>query len=402
MMQRKKVIFHIGATKTGSTYLQSFLSQNIDFLNSHGIDYPYAETQETIQSGSCVGNLLRLLYLVESIGKTDNSCVPYTLDRMWNSGCVKEILRVVKESKYDAILFSSEGLIGLQPERIREIEISLISDYDVVFICFLRDPFFQFYSAWKQRVKMGIMNEDFVEMLRRNLQSNKSKAQNMVSCFINYKNSVTNLRVLNYDTYSKNLSDVFLKEIGAVDETNKSDFFQVHSCIENRSFSNSESILQLKVNQHFQGSQFPFFLSTLFKSRKEHISIQENYYNLEADKLILDTYLKEIHEINKVIIGEPLRTSILNEIENSISIQEADLELLMKAFKKVQDENNKKLSFKNRIIRIIKFLRFKNVPRDFNPIAYIALNKDLEIANVEPYQHYSRYGYREGRPFKYY
>ena len=35
-----KIVFHIGADKTGSTAIQQFLAQNIELLSVAGIEYP--------------------------------------------------------------------------------------------------------------------------------------------------------------------------------------------------------------------------------------------------------------------------------------------------------------------------------------------------------------------------
>lgn len=399
-MPRKKVIFHIGAPKTGTTYLQSFLSQNVSFLNSQGIDYPCAETQATIQAGACVGNLVRLMFLSELFDNRGELSKPFGFKRFWESKCIDKLSEVIEGSEYGTVLFSAEGMSNLDIGDINEIKTRLAIKYDIEIILFLRDSFDYFLSAWKQQFKVGGCQFDFIESLNRRI--NVDTPHHMYASFSNYKNSGMQLKVLNYDTFNSDLVGVFLKEVGIVERNQNATSYTAYSAIENRSLTDSESMLLLKVNQKFQGVQFPMFLTRLLTQRKDINYKQKKYYSREADKLILDRLAEDILEINKVIIGEPLRTTLRNDIEESFLVEEADLDVLMDAFKQVQDERNKKLTLKERIKRTCKSIVFKNVPSDFDPVAYIALNRDVEIAGVDPYQHYSRNGYREGRPYRYY
>lgn len=42
---------------------------------------------------------------------------------------------------------------------------------------------------------------------------------------------------------------------------------------------------------------------------------------------------------------------------------------------------------------------FQNIPNGFTPLAYLCLNADLLSAGVNPYEHYSEFGYGEGREY---
>ncbi|MGI8887836.1 MAG: hypothetical protein ACR2GB_02510 [Nocardioidaceae bacterium] len=46
----KRVFFHVGAPKTGTTYLQNVLFDNKDVLAKHGVLYPYADRSQHFRS----------------------------------------------------------------------------------------------------------------------------------------------------------------------------------------------------------------------------------------------------------------------------------------------------------------------------------------------------------------
>src|SRR3954451_8893964 len=47
---RKQVFFHIGAPKTGTTYLQHVLLENKEKLAGHGVLYPYDDHGQSFRS----------------------------------------------------------------------------------------------------------------------------------------------------------------------------------------------------------------------------------------------------------------------------------------------------------------------------------------------------------------
>ena len=55
---RKRIIFHIGLPKTGSSALQALLSRNVAALERIGISYPNPENP---QSQVCSGNLMHVM-----------------------------------------------------------------------------------------------------------------------------------------------------------------------------------------------------------------------------------------------------------------------------------------------------------------------------------------------------
>ncbi|MBA2774812.1 MAG: hypothetical protein H0U36_12330, partial [Nocardioidaceae bacterium] len=46
----KRVFFHIGAPKTGTTYLQNVLFQNRPALKAAGVLYPYSDAGQSFRS----------------------------------------------------------------------------------------------------------------------------------------------------------------------------------------------------------------------------------------------------------------------------------------------------------------------------------------------------------------
>src|SRR5688572_23034113 len=105
----KKVVFHIGFPKTGSSALQAFLSANAAALDEGGVFYPYPEPNSVVATGNCTGNMLQIMYrdgFVEIFqresGKRTNFKV--ILDEMY----FKRIAEIINKSDRENVIFSSE------------------------------------------------------------------------------------------------------------------------------------------------------------------------------------------------------------------------------------------------------------------------------------------------------
>ena len=104
-MTRKRVIFHLGAPKTASSYLQSVFSQQANNLKALDIDYPYAESQEVINSSACVGNVVKMLYLNKIIKQENNATFMAPLGKLWSQECNDFIIDTIKNSECQTVLF---------------------------------------------------------------------------------------------------------------------------------------------------------------------------------------------------------------------------------------------------------------------------------------------------------
>lgn len=402
MTNKKRVIFHIGAPKTGTTYLQSLFSQNVNVLREAGIDYPYAETKEVIESGTTVGNVIRMLYVEGLIKHDSDSFRKVPLVKLWSEACANNLTSIADTSPSETVLFSSEGMSCLSESNLRYLHDSLSDRHQVEFVLFVRDPYDYAYSAWRQRVKASQLQWSFRDYVLTNARTPADRIKSFVMFNAAKILMDNNFRctVINYDTYKKNLADIFIKAAGIdlsggvlKDESSRS--------LHNRSYSPSEAQLQLLVNQQFGGTQFPAYVSSRLLTRENYKPMVKDYYDREADQLILEKYNETIQRINGGVMGEKLRTEPREGGDSEPMIEAQDLALLLDAFRFVESSRTKKDTPLKKISHYFKIARLKNVPRDFDPQAYLELNNDVAMSGVDPYLHYSRNGRFEGRPYRY-
>lgn len=161
----KTIYLHIGQTKTATTTLQAFFSDNRNWLESKGVLYPH------VPEGTANNRQHR--FLVESLHRNSDN---FTLALSnWDF-----ILDQINTSSLDKIIISEEVFWHLfeqnpnkRREAIRWIN-QVLSKYDVKIICYLRRQDFWIESWYNQLVKTDIHSlscmesEDFVNFYRNN------------------------------------------------------------------------------------------------------------------------------------------------------------------------------------------------------------------------------------------
>lgn len=160
----KKVILHIGQTKTATTTLQSFFYDNRSWLSRHGIYYPECPESHPLRSQHrfLVDSLARLSlpypesvpewdYLKDKISSTPHDTVLISEEVFWH------LLEQRRDDKPDALRWIKEQLDG----------------YDVRVICYLRRQDAWIESWYNQIVKTDVDSNsrlgfgEFVDVYRR-------------------------------------------------------------------------------------------------------------------------------------------------------------------------------------------------------------------------------------------
>jgi hypothetical protein len=116
----------------------------------------------------------------------------------------------------------------------------------------------------------------------------------------------------------------------------------------------------------------------------------------------MEAFKDKITQINTHIIGDSLRMQCRDAGTTQLDIESQDVNVLINAFKQVAFQKTIKASFISQLKHWVMCIRLKHVPLDFDPQAYLFLNKDVAIAKVNPYVHYSHNGYCEGRPYRFF
>ncbi len=130
-----QVFFHVGAPKTGTTYLQHVLFQNRDALATHGVLYPYDDR----------GQPFRSMLDFRAVGWGGSRTGQY-------AGEWEAVASRTREWPGRSVIISNELLGGSAPERI-EAGLASIQPADVHVVFTARDLARQLVSDWQEHIK---------------------------------------------------------------------------------------------------------------------------------------------------------------------------------------------------------------------------------------------------------
>jgi len=131
----KRVFFHVGAPKTGTTYLQNVLWTNREALAEEGVLYPYADPGQSFRS---------MLDFREAPWAGSQSG-QFTGE--WDA-----VVERTRDWSGDTVIISNELLGGSSPERIAT-GVASVQPADVHVIFSARDFARQLVSDWQEHIK---------------------------------------------------------------------------------------------------------------------------------------------------------------------------------------------------------------------------------------------------------
>jgi SAM-dependent methyltransferase len=146
---KKRVVLHVGAPKTGSTFLQSVLWQNRGVLGNVGVGYPLEDDREHFAA------TMDLRELTWGGGR----------DPAWDGAWDRVAARIREWTGHTAV-FSNELLGGATSDQIaRAVQSVRPAEVDVVFTA--RDLVRQLTSDWQEQVRHthAVTFDDFVDDL---------------------------------------------------------------------------------------------------------------------------------------------------------------------------------------------------------------------------------------------
>ena len=184
---KKQVFVHIGTNKTGTSSIQHLLATNRDVLIDNNVCYPRLLGDEAAH---------HQLYLWLSQSKKHK----------------KELQHFLREIKpFGKVILSSEALCDLRdPNSLK----SLLKDWDVKIIMYLRDPVRYSLSWWQQDIQMGKRFEDPASYLRVKKRSYLELVRRWENVF-----GRSNLRIRVYDREHLPQGDIVrdFKELTEID-----------------------------------------------------------------------------------------------------------------------------------------------------------------------------------------
>ncbi|MEO0911309.1 MAG: hypothetical protein AAFX96_13555 [Pseudomonadota bacterium] len=256
-MTKRKIIFHIGQPKTGSSALQAFLSVNANRLAECGIGYPFPEGESTVASGYCTGNVV---HTMQSIARSNgDGSHPEKLGpiSLFENYFLDAINLGLRDSNESIVLFSAEGLSAPFANFALPVFRQLNMAHEVEIVCFVRDPYDFAISAWKQGVKTGRRTEDFETFIRSRIEKKSFGLETVAT----YVPAVSDAKLINYDTHRKDIFTPFLRAIGVSDKLGK---FKVPSNSQtNPSVSYSQATALVQARKIVRS---PLFYAFLFES----------------------------------------------------------------------------------------------------------------------------------------
>ncbi|MPY96774.1 MAG: hypothetical protein GEU97_02040 [Actinophytocola sp.] len=137
-MSRSVVYLHVGAPKTGTTYLQGILWKNRKELASRGVFVPGRNHVDHFRAG----------FDLRGVEKD-----PRDPRKDWQ-GAWGEIARKIKNSKREIAVVSDERLAACTPEEVRRAVDSLApAEVHVIYVT--RDPAGLLSAEWQEHIKHG-------------------------------------------------------------------------------------------------------------------------------------------------------------------------------------------------------------------------------------------------------
>lgn len=145
----KRVYFHVGAPKTGTTYLQQVLFQNRKALAGNGVLYPYARFGDSFRSA------------VDFVGEGWGSKPARSFAGSWD-----EVATRAREWTGSTVIVSNELLGGASADRVAA-RLQELGPAEVHVVFTARDLARQLVSDWQEHVKHKhrVTLEQFVDDL---------------------------------------------------------------------------------------------------------------------------------------------------------------------------------------------------------------------------------------------
>lgn len=280
----RKLFFHIGAGKTGTSALQVAFARYKRDLRGHGVIYPRSRSDQAAVEGKITsGNGLELaVYL--------NPALKINVGRRDPIAYFKQLLR--RAGNRD-ILYSSEFLRSYDLSRMKKmIEIADAEGFTTKLVFYVRSISGHAYSAYIQSIKRQRYTgsfQSFLSTYHNNFAETIEKAENTVKR--------ENLIVRNYDCVRNSLLGDFMANVLGI----PGEFAEVGKI--NRSLTFREVEFLREMNERFKDKYQSARLSDAFIYADPDVRTGVVMSAAEVSTLA-DRYDADLKRINQYIKGE--------------------------------------------------------------------------------------------------
>src|SRR5215208_6566836 len=197
-----RLILHIGATKTGTSAIQSALARNRATLLANGVYYPEYDADEKAQAGRVTGGngaIFRALY-------DEYQASPEKALKNFDT----RLQKLNSASKAHTLLFSHERAAGIEPGLLSQIGAIFSRHFDrvqvIYYVRHLTDHAISQYGEYVKRRGMKISFSAFAPKYRARF---KDTIENYESVFPD-----DDIEYVSYDSVRNELYRDFLQRIG--------------------------------------------------------------------------------------------------------------------------------------------------------------------------------------------
>lgn len=378
---RQTLYLHIGGGKTGSSAIQNYLELNADALENYGIAYlnkvnissPYQITS---------GNGIPLVNALLSNNKSadiETLIKSYILHYRYGI-CSSEMLSELSNEHFLTLIRNADRI-----------------NVDIFFIMYVRDVAPYFMSAYDQSIKRHGECRPFKKWVT-DFDYKHFSTLNEITKIIDKEC----IKVIHYETSKTDLIGSFLGIIGVNISTPHN---REASIVVNRSLCREERSAIRAVNR-ITGGLYSTDVSDMLIYINPNITSDKIELDYETANYLQTKFKNKVSWLNKRFFNGKNIVSIHDNVATKTIKQQNNI-----LRRKIIHETITELSkYQKKLIDyIIQFCEDHNdsyiinkhrLPDDFNCIGYLAINRDVFLAKVDPFYHYIRYGMTEGRQYK--
>lgn len=375
--------FHTGTHKTGSTALQAYLALNKSRLENFGVRYDFQTgSDETMGNGE---PFYRQLYGKKLDDNSLEGLLDFYIGDNFAGLCSTEDLTRFGKSEWSQIRDACQRM-----------------GVSVKTITFIRNIAPYYSSLHKQLLKGGECFCSLAEFCAVDqYYPILDSLRNQIDIF-----GLESISVIHYESSINELDVAFMSTLGlASGSFDRAPLQQTH----NRSLTHYEQAVLATVNQ-LTGRQYSYELSELLIRNRPYIKEAKTVESDILGELEL-RHAKDLEWINNTFfegrnVLKVEDKSSIKEVSSRINLEDTqsiDQDVAKWAVSKLQIAQDTSIDYVVTCLRAIDWENAGNpaIPADFDPIAYLLLNRDLLRAAVQPYKHFIVSGQHEhGRKWK--